>query len=95
MEVCSFKKKNPTLIKINYNKIISRHFKRYFAAFRNLFQCIHFLGLLKEVLQTGWLKTIEVYSLVVLELGVQNQVVGRAMLPLKPIRENLLFLPSF
>lgn len=42
-----------------------------------------------------WLKTIEIYSFVALALGVQNQDVGRAMIPLKSIGENPLFLPSF
>lgn len=40
------------------------------------------------------LKTIEIYSFVALALGVQNQDVGRVMIPLKSIGENPLFLPS-
>lgn len=48
-----------------------------------------------RVPQIEWLKTIEIYSLVVLALGVQNQDVSRAMIPLKSIGENPLFLHSF
>ena len=48
-----------------------------------------------RVPQIEWLKTIEIYSLVVLALGVQNQGVSRAKIPLKSIGENPLFLCSF
>lgn len=48
-----------------------------------------------RVPQIEWLKTIEIYSLVVLALGVQNQDVSRAKTPLKSIGENPLFLCSF
>ena len=48
------------------------------------------LGLHK---QTGWLQTTEIYGLTVLEAG--NQGVSSALLPLKPVRESSLLLPSF
>ena len=36
--------------------------------------------------QTGWLKTTGIYCLIILSLAVQNQGVGRAMVPLKSVR---------
>lgn len=57
---------------------------------------ICFLGLSYKVQQTGQFKTTEVYSLLVLRLGVCDQCVGRPRSPLRALGENpsCLFLAS-
>lgn len=56
--------------------------------------CLGVRGLSNQIPQTEWLKT-EICSLTVLEAGVQNQGVGRAVLPLKILGEEFFLASSW